>query len=109
MQIAATLVDLTTSEGKDTPGRIAFLCRKAMQPADPRHGIPPSTAVCVYPNLVRVVKKILGDSGRKRPSVMIGSLPNSSASAPYVVTDVLIQIVKVVDGNNQGPDYFSLP
>jgi len=49
--------DLTTLEGKDTPGKVAFLCRKAMQPIDPRYDVPSCAAVCVYPNLVRVAKR----------------------------------------------------
>jgi deoxyribose-phosphate aldolase len=38
-----------TLEGKDTPSKVAFLCRKAMQPADPRYDVPACAAVCVYP------------------------------------------------------------
>jgi hypothetical protein len=34
---AISMMDLTTLEGKDTPGRIASLCRKVMQPLDPRY------------------------------------------------------------------------
>jgi len=62
-------MDLTTLEGKDTPGKIAFLCRKAMQPLDPRYEVPSCAAVCVYSNLVRVAKKFLGSSGVKVASV----------------------------------------
>jgi deoxyribose-phosphate aldolase len=40
-----------------------------MQPIDPRYQVPPCAAVCVYPNLVRVAKKFLGDSGVKVASV----------------------------------------
>src|SRR5438046_6310386 len=69
LKLALSMMDLTTLEGKDTPGKIAFLCRKAMQPADPRYGVPPCAAVCVYPNFVRVAKKFLGDSGIKVASV----------------------------------------
>jgi deoxyribose-phosphate aldolase len=69
LKLAVSMMDLTTLEGKDTPGKIAFLCRKAMQPADPRYGVPSCAAVCIYPNLVRVAKKFLGDSGVKVASV----------------------------------------
>ncbi len=69
LKLAVSMMDLTTLEGKDTPGKVAFLCRKAMQPADPRYNVPPCAAVCVYPNLVRVAKKFLGDSGVKVASV----------------------------------------
>ena len=69
LKLAISMMDLTTLEGKDTPGKVAFLCRKAMQPLDARYDVPPCAAVCVYPNLVRVAKKFLGDSGVKVASV----------------------------------------
>src|SRR5438046_6665311 len=69
LKLAVSMMDLTTLEGKDTPGKIAFLCRKAMHPLDPRYDVPSCAAVCVYPNLVRVAKKFLGDSGVKVASV----------------------------------------
>ena len=69
LKLAMSMMDLTTLEGKDTPGKVAFLCRKAMQPAHPRYGVPPCAAVCVYSNFVRVAKKFLGDSGVKVASV----------------------------------------
>lgn len=46
---AISMVDLTTLEGADTPGKVRSLCAKAMRP-DP--GVPPVAAVCVYPDLV---------------------------------------------------------
>src|SRR5438067_13578198 len=63
------MMDLTTLEGKDTPGKVAFLCRKAMQPLDPQYQVPSCAAVCVYSSLVRVAKKFLGNSGVKVASV----------------------------------------
>jgi deoxyribose-phosphate aldolase len=72
LKLAISMMDLTTLEGKDTPGKVAFLCRKAMHPADPRYDVPPCAAVCVYPNLVRAAKKFLGDSGVKIASVATG-------------------------------------
>src|SRR3989449_8158897 len=69
LKLAVSMMDLTTLEGKDTPGKIAFLCRKAMQPLDPRYEVPSCAAVCVYPNLVRVAKKFLRSSGVKVASV----------------------------------------
>src|SRR4030088_3622956 len=69
LKLAISMMDLTTLEGKDTPGKVGFLCRKAMQPLDPRYQVPPCAAVCVYPNFVRVAKKFLGNSGVKVASV----------------------------------------
>src|SRR6478735_12192129 len=69
LKLAISMMDLTTLEGKDTPGKVAFVCRKAMQPMDPRYEVPPCAAVCVYPNLVRAAKRFLGNSGVKVASV----------------------------------------
>jgi deoxyribose-phosphate aldolase len=69
LKLAISMMDLTTLEGKDTPGKVAFLCRKAMQPLDPRYHVPSCAAVCVYPNLVRVAKKFLANSTVKVASV----------------------------------------
>src|SRR5687767_742312 len=60
LKLVLSMMDLTTLEGKDTPGKVAYLCRKAIQPADPRFSVPSCAAVCVYPNLVRAAKKFLG-------------------------------------------------
>src|SRR6186997_3105999 len=69
LKLAISMMDLTTLEGKDTPGKVAFLCRKAMQPMAARYEVPSCAAVCVYPNLVRAAKKFLGASGVKVASV----------------------------------------
>jgi deoxyribose-phosphate aldolase len=59
-------IDLTTLEGRDSPGRVRSLCVKAAQPAP---GAPAVAAVCVYPNLVRVAKDVLAGTGVKVASV----------------------------------------
>src|SRR5438045_1044489 len=69
LKLIVSTTDLTTLEGSDTPGRVAFLCRKAMQPLHPRYEVPNCAAVCVYPNLVRIAKKFLEQSTVKVASV----------------------------------------
>jgi deoxyribose-phosphate aldolase len=63
IDLAIRMVDLTTLEGQDTPGKVRALCTKAMRPdpADPT--CPPTAAVCVYGDLVAVAKETLGASG----------------------------------------------
>ncbi|QBX57594.1 deoxyribose-phosphate aldolase [Nocardioides seonyuensis] len=63
LDLAIRMVDLTTLEGADTPGKVKALSAKAMRPdpADPT--CPPTAAVCVYPDMVPVAKQTLGDSG----------------------------------------------
>ena len=69
LKLAVSMTDLTTLEGKDTPGKVAFLCRKAVQPANSLYEVPPCAAVCLYPNLVRAAKRFLDTSGVKVASV----------------------------------------
>lgn len=69
LKMALSMVDLTTLEAKDTPGKVRQLCRKAMHPHTAYGDIPSVAAVCVYPNLVRVAKETLGDSGIKVAAV----------------------------------------
>jgi deoxyribose-phosphate aldolase len=62
LKMVVSMMDLTTLEGKDTPGKVAFLCRKALRPLDGPYGVPPCGAVCVYPNMVRHARRFLGDA-----------------------------------------------
>jgi deoxyribose-phosphate aldolase len=62
------MVDLTTLEGKDTPAKVASLCRKAIHPHEDRD-IPSVAAVCVYPSMVRHAKKHVADTAIKVASV----------------------------------------
>ena len=65
---AVSMVDLTTLEGKDTPGKVASLCQKALQPHDD-DSVPRVAAVCVYPSMVRHAKKHVGGTNVRVASV----------------------------------------
>jgi deoxyribose-phosphate aldolase len=68
LKTAVSMVDLTTLEGKDTPGKIASLCQKARAPSsDPE--VPSVAAVCIYPFLVKHARKLLADTSIKVASV----------------------------------------
>lgn len=68
LTLLVSMLDITTLEGKDTPGKVASLCRKAMRPhEDP--DVPSTAAVCIYPNMVRHARRVLGDSTVKIASV----------------------------------------
>ena len=72
LDLAIRMMDLTTLEGKDTPGKIRALCVKAIhpQPGDPT--IPSVAAICVYPSLVREAKDALAGSSVVVASVATG-------------------------------------
>jgi deoxyribose-phosphate aldolase len=69
LRIAIGCIDLTTLEGKDTPGRVAQLCRKALTPDTRDLSLPHVAAVCVYPSLVSAAKKALQGTDVKVASV----------------------------------------
>jgi deoxyribose-phosphate aldolase len=67
LKLAVSMVDLTTLEGKDTPGKVASLCQKALVPHE--GDIPRVAAVCVYPSMVKHAAKHVKGSGVKVASV----------------------------------------
>jgi deoxyribose-phosphate aldolase len=69
LDLAIRMMDLTTLEGADTPGKVAALCSKALRPDPSDPAIPSVAAVCVYPNLVPTAVERLRGSGVKVASV----------------------------------------
>ncbi|MBE2179659.1 MAG: deoxyribose-phosphate aldolase [Chthoniobacterales bacterium] len=69
LRLAFSMLDLTTLEGRDTPGKVMTLCHKAMHPAPERYGVGPVAAVCVYPKLVPAAKAFLRGSTVKVAAV----------------------------------------
>jgi deoxyribose-phosphate aldolase len=76
LKMAVSMCDLTTLEGKDTPGKIAQLCRKALTPAELKYDVPPCAAVCVYPNLVKHARKFLGENSPVRIASVATGFPS---------------------------------
>jgi len=72
LRLAVAMMDLTTLEGADTPGKVAQVCAKAVRPMDARHECPSVAAVCVYPALVRAAKSSLAGSSVRVASVATG-------------------------------------
>ncbi len=59
LKMALSMVDLTTLEGADTPGKVRQLCTKAIHLHSGRKDLPMVAAVCVYPTMVRIARKAL--------------------------------------------------
>ncbi len=72
LDLAIRMMDLTTLEGKDTPGKIRALCAKAIHPAPGDATVPSVAAVCVYPAMVAEARDALGTSGVHVASVATG-------------------------------------
>jgi len=106
LKMVSSMMDLTTLEGKDTPGKVAYLCRKALRPAEPKYGVPPCAAVCVYPNMVRYARRFLGNDS----PVHVASVATGFPSGQYplrtrleetrrAVSDGADEIDMVIDRN----------
>ena len=87
LETAISMVDLTTLEGADTPGKVASLCGKARQPDPNDPTVPPVAAVCVYPDLVAIAKNDLRGSSVKVASVAT-AFPSGRASRAVKLADV---------------------
>ncbi len=59
LHLVLSMIDLTTLEGQDTPGKVRQLCQKAMHLHDAMPGLPHVAAVCIYPTMVGVAKDML--------------------------------------------------
>ena len=79
LKLVVAMTDLTTLEGKDTPGKVAYVCQKALHPADPRYSVPPCGAVCVFPNMVRYARRFLGQPA----PVKVASVATGFPSGQY--------------------------
>jgi deoxyribose-phosphate aldolase len=84
IDLAISMIDLTTLEGQDTPGKVRALCAKARQPG---FGAPPVAAVCVYPDLVPVAVPEVAGTGIKVASVAT-AFPSGRAALDVKLADV---------------------
>ena len=96
MKLALSMIDLTTLEGADTPHKVQQLCFKAVHLHDSLPGLPTVAAVCVYPSMVKVAKKALGDSGVKVASVST-AFPSGQAPRNVKLADTRFAV-------NEGAD-----
>jgi deoxyribose-phosphate aldolase len=84
---AIAMVDLTTLEGADTPGKVRALCAKARRPDPTDATVPAVAAVCVYPDLVATAKQALAGSAVAVASVAT-AFPSGRADLQIKLADV---------------------
>ena len=87
LKMALNMIDLTTLEGMDTEGKVRQMCYKAIHLHDSYSELPTVAAVCVYPTLVKVAKRSLGNSGVKVASVA-SAFPSGLATLRSRVSEV---------------------
>ena len=90
LDLAIRIMDLTTLEGADTPGKVAALASKAVRPDPSDAGVPSVAALCVYPNLVATARHRLRGS-----SVRVASVATAFPSG-QTPTDVKVAEVRRV-------------
>jgi len=96
IDLAISMVDLTTLEGADTAGKVRGLARKAVRP-DPDHPDTPSAAaVCVYPDVVPVAVEALAGTGVKVASVAT-AFPAGRSSLEVKLADTRLAVTAGAD------------
>ncbi len=96
LDMAISMIDLTTLEGQDTPGKVRAMCAKAIHPdpADPT--VPMVAAVCVYPDLAGVAAAEVKGTGIHVASVAT-AFPSGRASLEVKLADVRSAIAAGAD------------
>ncbi len=96
LRMALNMIDLTTLEGKDTPGKVRQMCFKAVHLHDSYPGLPTVAAVCVYPSMVGVAKKEVEGSGVKVASVST-AFPSGQAPREVKILDTKFAVDQGAD------------
>src|SRR4051794_6024551 len=108
LDLAIRMVDLTTLEGADTPGKVRALSNKAMRPDPADPSCPPTAAVCVYGDLVRIARETVGSSGVKVAAVAT-AFPSGRASLDVKLADTRDAVEAGADEIDMGVDRGALP
>ena len=88
---AISMIDLTTLEGADTPGKVKALCTKAVRPDPTDNSVPHVGAVCVYNDMVKIAREHLDNNGGKEIPVAAVStaFPSGRASLDVKKQDTI--------------------
>src|SRR5580704_3957416 len=87
LDAAISMIDLTTLEGADTPGKVRSMCAKGRHPDPGDPTVPSVAAVCVYPDLVATAVDALRGTSIAVASVAT-AFPSGRASLPTKLDDV---------------------
>ena len=91
IDMAVSMIDLTTLEGSDTPGKVRSLCVQAMRPDPDQPDVPPVAAICIYPDLVAAAVERLRGSGVKVAAVAT-AFPSGRTSLAVKLADVAVAV-----------------
>ncbi|MBW8751685.1 MAG: deoxyribose-phosphate aldolase [Propionibacteriales bacterium] len=96
IDLAIRMVDLTTLEGMDTPGKVRALASKAMRPDPADTTCPSVAAVCVYGDMVGVARETLGSSGVHVAAVAT-AFPSGRAALDVKIADTVDAVAAGAD------------
>ncbi|MBM9504617.1 deoxyribose-phosphate aldolase [Actinacidiphila acididurans] len=96
IDLAISMIDLTTLEGADTPGKVRTLCAKGMRPDPGDRAVPQVAAICVYPDMVAVAKDALKGSGVQVASVAT-AFPSGRAALEVKLADTRAAVAAGAD------------
>ena len=96
LDLAVRMVDLTTLEGQDTPGKVAALCAKGRRPDPTDPSCPPVAAICVYGDLVPTAVEALRGSGVHIAAVAT-AFPSGRAPLEVKLADVRAAVAAGAD------------
>jgi deoxyribose-phosphate aldolase len=89
IDLAIRMVDLTTLEGADTPGKVKALCAKGVYPDPTDLSVPSVGAICVYNDMVKIARAALDNGGGKNIPVaaVTTAFPSGRASMEVKIQD----------------------
>jgi len=96
LKMVLNMIDLTTLEGKDTPGKVQQMCYKAQHLHDVQPDLPTVAAICVYPSMVSVARKALGSSSVKIASVST-AFPSGQSTREIKISDTKFAVDQGAD------------
>jgi deoxyribose-phosphate aldolase len=96
IDLAVRMIDLTTLEGADTPGKVRALCAKALRPDPSDPTAPRVAALCVYPSMVPVAAPLLAGSGVHLASVAT-AFPSGQAPLEVKLEDTRAAVAAGAD------------
>ena len=99
LKMVLSMIDLTTLEGKDSPGKVKQLCYKAAHLHDQYPGLPGVAAICVYPNMVPVAKVALAGT-----NIKVASVATAFPSGMTTLSAKLKEVRSVVDAGAEEVD-----
>ena len=91
LKMALSMIDLTTLEGQDTPGKVKQLCQKAIHLHSQLPDLPHVAAVCVYPTMVSIAKRAVSSHGIKVASVAT-AFPSGMAPTEIKLTETRMAV-----------------